>query len=61
MLCHVVLNVRTRLIFVASVHLILSFNEIFFILSDHLSISFVPFESIGLILDHFSEMRLLGD
>ena len=59
---YIVLNVCVRLVFVSScMHLVLSFNEIFFILSDHLSVSLISFESICLILDHLTQMRLFCD
>lgn len=62
LLSHIVLNVRARLVFVTSgMHLVLSFNEIFFILSDILSVSLISFERISLILDHLAQMCLLRD
>jgi hypothetical protein len=58
---YIVLNVCARLVFVAScMHLVLSFNEIFFILSDHLSVSLISFECIRLILDHLPQMCLFS-
>jgi hypothetical protein len=50
---YIVLNVCARLVLISSsMHLVLSFNEIFFILSDHLSVRLISFECIRLILDH---------
>jgi len=57
----IISNSGIRLILVAVNHLVLPFNKIFLILPDILSIGFIPFESISLVLNHLSQMRLLCD